>query len=93
MRKNMNNQGKMCSLCKKKEAVCKGMCWNCYLKTYRKSKRLPKRDIRHDRTKKIIIDYALNDISQSEIARKYGVSRQRVSTILKDANLHKGIDK
>lgn len=93
---------KVCEECgKETEHLVKGMCKHCYqrefMKKYRKEKKknTPKREIRNEKTLAIIGEYMTTEISQSELARKYNLTRQRVSQIIKRSaeKSQKNIDK
>ena len=79
----------MCSCCKKRPVVVKGLCKTCYARMkYRKENGIPldspKYSSSYGKTyKKVLELYKSDSISQSEIARVCGVSRQRVHTIIK----------
>lgn len=81
-------EGMTCSCCGKKPAEVKGLCRNCYgcvhyaeknPTNYKPGKRGPERNETTLKALKFVND----GMTQSEVARILGVSRQRVSQIVK----------
>ena len=77
----------MCKCCGEREAICKGMCKRCYCHVYYRERhpepsKLDKLDKCSDETKLIIAEYVMGT-KQADLARKYGISRQRVNQIIK----------
>lgn len=80
---------KVCSCCNKQPAYAKGLCRACYARVkYRKKNGIPldvpKYSTLHKETFNTVMSLSdVDSMSQSEIARVCGVSRQRVHTIIK----------
>lgn len=87
----MKNKICCCSLCGKEEIYAKGMCKRCYSREYMRKKLgiAEKKDRRTEKTRNIIVDYVLNNKTQSEIAKEHEVSRQWVNQVLKRAGVKK----
>ena len=92
--------GQMCSVCGKRQATVRGMCKSCYTKKYchkynseyyqkkrREKKPVPKKYRGTEQTKKIVAEYKTGEITQADLAKKYDLSRQRISQIIRTAKI------
>lgn len=71
---------KLCAVCRKELATVKGFCRTCYNAEYHKANYIKHRKV-NDLHEAISAALAEGSMSQSEIARQFGVSRQYVSQV------------